>query len=212
MVLQRGPRFVIILCCCSWWSTASAQEAITRPILSEAELGSTPYVHAFGSTLLTGQPSAEDFAIAKMRGIKTVITLRRDGELDWDEAAVVRKLGLGHHQIAFGGPDSLSDDVFDSALHVMADASRGPVLLHCKSANRVGAIWLAHRIINDGIAVEAAIKEARTVGLRTPGYEEKAIAYANGRAANESEASVKPGINERFFRSHVGRQRVAWQI
>ena len=176
-----------------------AQDTITEPSLAEGELGSTPYVHAFGSTLLAGQPSAEDFEIAKRRGIKSVITLRRDRELDWNEEEVVRELGLEYRQVAFGGVDSLVDEIFDKLLPLMADPDRGPVLLHCKSANRVGAIWLAHRVMNDGIAVEAATEEARTVGLRTRGYEEKAIAYVNRRKSMRPDTSVIPGINDRFL-------------
>ena len=191
--------FATVLWSLAVCSVTLAQDATDRVSLRPAELGTTPNVHAFGSTLLAGQPSAKDLALAKSRGIKSVITLRRDGEFDWNEEEVVRGLGLEYRQVAFGGADSLVDEVFDELLPLIADSDRGPVLLHCKSANRVGAIWLAHRVINGGITVEAATEEARTVGLRTRGYEQKAIAYVKRRKSMRPDTSVKPGINDRFL-------------
>jgi hypothetical protein len=50
-------------------------------------------------------------------------------------------------------------------------------MLHCGSANRVGAIWLAHRVLNDGVELQTAREEAKEVGLRTVGYEQRALQF-----------------------------------
>lgn len=175
-----------------------ADNATKTPKLEAAELGSTRNVHSFGKTLLCGQPAAEDFAEAKRRGIETIITLRQPGEVEWDEADVVNRLGLQFHRFGFGAPDTLTNSVFDGALRILADSQQQPVMLHCGSANRVGAVWLAHRVLNDGITLEEARQEAKTVGLRTAAYEAKALAYIEQRQAGPSEPSVPPGINDRF--------------
>ena len=73
-----------------------------RPQLESVELGTTRNVHALGKTLLFGQPTAEGFASAKERGIKVVVTLRREGEVQWDEAGTVERLGLEFHRFGFG--------------------------------------------------------------------------------------------------------------
>lgn len=176
-----------------------APDATAKPTLRADELGTTNNVHSFGSILLAGQPSPEDLELAAERGIKTVITLRKTGEIDWDEAGKVNELGLDFHQFEIGPPETLTDDIFDQSLALLATSDESPVLLHCASANRVGAIWLAHRVLNDGIAVEDARKEAKTVGLRTPGYEQKALDFIERRKTQAKDASVKPGINDEFL-------------
>jgi uncharacterized protein (TIGR01244 family) len=150
--------------------------------LKDGTLGATRNVTKSGKNLLCGQPSKEDFAEAKKRGIKVVISLRESSEIDWDEAAAVRNLGLEFHQLSFQAPDTLTDEVFDRALKILSKSDKSPVLLHCGSANRVGAVWLVHRVVNDGISLQDARKEATAVGLRTAGYEEKALSYIKRRA------------------------------
>ena len=156
---------------------ATVGAAEERPKLKQDKLGNTPNVTSFGKNMLCGQPSKLDFAQARKRGIEVVITLRGDGEIDWDEAAAIQNLGLEFHSLSFRAPDTLKDDIFDKALKLLANSDKAPVLLHCGSANRVGAVWLVHRVINDGISLDAARKEAKKVGLRTAGYEDKALAY-----------------------------------
>ena len=182
------------------WSPAGPESGPAdkpAPKLKAAELGSTRNVHSFGKTLLCGQPSAEDLAEAKKRGIKVVLTLRTKGEVNWDEAGTVKDLGLEFHRLGFRAPDTLTDSIFDGSLKILANAGEQPVMLHCASANRVGAVWLAHRVLNDGLKVEDARKEAVTVGLRTAGYEERALDYIRRKQAEEK--SVRPGINKRFL-------------
>jgi len=167
-------------------SAVTADAADKAPTLSKTDLGSTRNVHAFGKTMLCGQPTAEGFAEAKRKGIKTVITLREKDELDWDEAAALAKLDLNFYQFGFRAPDSLTPAIIEKTITIMADPKRAPVMLHCASANRVGAIWLAHRVLNDNIEVDAARKEARTVGLRTAGYEARVLDYIRKKKVLES--------------------------
>ncbi len=155
----------------------TTQAADKPPTLTKAELGATRNVHSFGKTMLCGQPSAAEFSEAKKRGIKTVITLREKTEIDWDEAAALRQLGLNFYQLGFRAPDSLTPAIIEKTVTIMGDPKSMPVMLHCASANRVGALWLAHRVLNDKIDIETARKEAKTVGLRTPAYEERVLSY-----------------------------------
>ena len=190
----------IVVCLVAMISiTAVAEEKAKNRKLESAKLGATRNVHSFGNDLLCGQPTAEDFAEAKNRGIKVVLTLRERDEVDWDEAAIVKKLGLEFHQFGFRAPDSLTDEIFDRSLSVLKNSKKSPVLLHCASANRVGAVWLAHRVLNDGLPLDKARGEAKQVGLRTDVYEAKALDYIKRRKATSAEQSVRPGINDRFL-------------
>lgn len=151
-----------------------------------AELGKTPNVHAAGSVWLCGQPTQGDLALAKKEGIDVILTLRGPDEIDWDEAKIAQDLGLDFKRIAFRSPESLTDDVFDStrALLNHAKDEQKEVMVHCGSANRVGAIWLVHRMLDHGIAREQAEKEAKEVGLRNEEYLKRAIEYVGKKQSD----------------------------
>ena len=185
MVSESSFATAAILLICSA-TIAVAQESVSLSKLESTELGSTRNVHSFGHNLLCGQPSAEEFAEAKRRGIKIVITLRGDDEIDWDEAATVKQLGLEFHQLGFRAPETLTNEILEESLALLAESNMTPVMLHCASANRVGAIWLAHRVLNDGVSYENASKEAKIVGLRTAGYEEVIRKYIKMRSADRN--------------------------
>ena len=163
---------------------AAAQDAASPSTISAAKLGTTRNVHAFGSTLLCGQPTVEEFAEAKQRGIQVVITLREGGELDWDEGAALKQMGLEFHSLGFRRPESLTNEIIEKSLQLLKDSDSAPVMLHCASANRVGAIWLVHRVLNDGLSIDAATKEAKAVGLRTPEYETVVLEYIKSRSTD----------------------------
>ncbi|MGZ0173934.1 MAG: hypothetical protein ACKVHE_30870, partial [Planctomycetales bacterium] len=153
-----------ILCLTTMSATAEdpkSESKVKKPLKLEAcELGKTNNVHQFGKIYLAGQPSADDFAIAKKEGSKTVINLRMPIEMRFDEKTLVKELGLEYHYLPFGLPDSLKDEIFDKSLKILGDKKKQPALLHCASANRVGAIWLVHRVLNDKVPYDKAPKRA----------------------------------------------------
>ena len=150
---------------------------VSSPTLETRELGGTPNVHALDTVWLAGQPSQSDFGQAKAAGIKTVINLRQAGEFTaFDEEQVVTSLGLQYIALPWRGPNELTDEVFDRTRELLRSVEQ-PVLLHCGSANRVGAVWLPWRVLDGGLTFEEALEEAHTVGLRTEAYEAKARDY-----------------------------------
>ncbi len=164
--------------------------------VEDAELGSTRNVHKCGTLYFAGQPMPDDISRIKTAGIKRVITLRKGDELDWNEAEKVEAVGLDFVAIPFREPDSLTDEVFDRVRQLLRDADKQPTLLHCGSANRVGAVWLAHRVLDQGVAYDDALREAKQIGLKTTAYQERARAYIRKQAPP---ASVRPGINDKFL-------------
>jgi uncharacterized protein (TIGR01244 family) len=151
--------------------------AITTETLEPYTCGSIQRLHTYGGVFLASQPAPEDFAQAKAGGVRTVINLRRDDEQPgFDERAHVEGLGLAYAQVPFNSEAELTDAVFDRGRELLESAER-PILLHCASANRVGALWLPWRVLDGGLSVEAALAEAKTVGLKSPAYEAKALDY-----------------------------------
>ncbi len=150
---------------------------LALPTLAPAEIGAVKNAHALGNFWTSDQPSAADLEVAKQKGIRTVINLRHAAEQqDFDERAVVEKLGLRYTNLPWMKPEELTDEVFAEARRLLNTAER-PILIHCSSANRVGAVWLPWRVLDGGLSVEDALAEAKTVGLKKPEFEQRALDY-----------------------------------
>jgi len=158
-------------------SLAGEDRSREKTRLKEIKLGETEPVHAFGNLYLAGQPSPEDLPLLQTEGIKTIISLRHKKELAWDEASAVEQSGMKFVHVPFAGAQQLKSEVFDKVLKILRDKKQGPVVLHCGSANRVGAIWYAYRVLDGQLSPDAAKKEAQKVGLRTPAFLDRAKEY-----------------------------------
>jgi uncharacterized protein (TIGR01244 family) len=157
---------------------ASAQKPPDTEKLEPYSCGSIQRMHTLGGVFLASQPAAEDLQHAKEGGIKTVVDLRKPEEnRGFDEPKRVQELGLTYVSIPFQSPEELTPELLDRARAVLNDDSKKPILLHCSSANRVGAVWLAHRIVDGGLPWDQALAEAKTVGLKLPAYEDKVREY-----------------------------------
>lgn len=187
----------------------SAQEKQQEPKkpaeVEQAKLGSTVNVHQCGNLFLAGQFASDDIKLFKEQEVARVITLRTDGEIDWDEESALKDAEIEFHKFPFRGPDALTDEVFDKVRQLLSDQETRTVF-HCGSANRVGGVWLAYRVLDEGVELESAIEEAKTIGLRTEGYLDKARDYIERKLEerdNQSETSVNPGINDDFLNSEL---------
>ncbi|MEO8682408.1 MAG: sulfur transferase domain-containing protein [Vicinamibacterales bacterium] len=112
-------------------------------------------------------------------GFKAVINLRvptEPGANIEQNAAHAKGLGLNYISIPFNAqqPDP---KVIDQFLAAVSNKANQPVYVHCGSANRVGAVWLAKRVLQDGWAVDKATEEAKLIGLRSPDLEKFANEY-----------------------------------
>ena len=164
--------------------TTPAANGSTTQALKTAELGSTKNVHTLGNTVFAGQFQQDDIATLKEAGITQVISLRKDAELDWNEAEAVTAAGLKHASIAFQAPGELTDEMFQQLRDLLGE-EEGKTMLHCGGGNRVGAVWIAHRVLDDGVELEAAIGEAKTIGLKSEPLKERAIEYIEQQQASE---------------------------
>ncbi|MEM8945236.1 MAG: hypothetical protein AAGD11_08635 [Planctomycetota bacterium] len=165
----------------------SAPQSVPMELVSK-QLGGIKPLHVLGDIYLAGQPRPQDIDLLSTEGVKTVITLRKRGEVPWDEGAIVMQHGMKLVEVPFQSPEELKPAVFDKVRKVLLDKKRGPTVLHCGSANRVGAIWYAHRVLDAKVDPSVALEEARIIGLRTPQYLEKAQAYVQ----SEQRKPAKP--------------------
>jgi uncharacterized protein (TIGR01244 family) len=115
----------------------------------------------------------------KNDGFKAVINLRQaseNGANIEENRARATALGLKYIHIPFNGaaPENKTVDDFLAAI---ADKSNQPVYIHCASANRVGAVWLVKRVVQDGWTVEKASEQAKLIGLTNAALQQFALKY-----------------------------------
>jgi uncharacterized protein (TIGR01244 family) len=111
-----------------------------------------------------GQPDAEQLALFADAGYVAVVDLRGESEnRGLDEAAAVESLGLDYVSLPVSGADSIS---WENAakLEEILSSYDGPVLVHCGSGNRVGAL-LALRKSKSGADDEEAAAYGRSAGM-----------------------------------------------
>jgi uncharacterized protein (TIGR01244 family) len=163
--------------CASDSNKDGGHTAITTEKLEPYQCGTVQRLHTYKGVFLASQPAPADFEQAKKGGVKTVVNLRPASEIkDFDEKKVVGDLGLAYHNPAFGSAAELTDAKFDEVRNLLRTAER-PILLHCASANRVGAVWMAYRVLDEGATLEQATAEAKIVGLKSPDLEKAAKDY-----------------------------------
>ena len=150
-----------------------------------AKLGSTPNVHASGPVWLCGQPSPEDLQLARQKGIAVVLSLRLPDEISWDEEKAAKQAGLEFQRLAFNTADTMTDEILNAARDILKEAQRDgkPVILHCGAANRVGAVWLVHCMLDRGLSQAEAEREAAQVGLKTASLKNRALEYVKSQQA-----------------------------
>ncbi len=130
-----------------------------------------------------GQPSADQMRAAADAGVKVVIDLRDPMEpRPFNEAATAESLGLTYINIPVG-PGTLTDATLDRILAAVREHAETPTLLHCASANRVGAALIPYFILDQGMGEQDAVDAAMRVGLRSAEMMEWGMDYARKHAA-----------------------------
>lgn len=128
-----------------------------------------------------GQPDARQFELLARGGVTTVIDLRLPGEpRGFDEPATVSAAGLEYHNIPVG-PSLPGDAQFDAFRERMSSEHNGKVLVHCATANRVGALLIPYLMLDKGHTSADAVEIARSVGLRSDDLARAALTYAEKR-------------------------------
>ncbi len=125
-----------------------------------------------------GQPDQEDFERLAAAGYRTVIDLRQPGEdRGLNEPETVQLAGMEYVNVPVGHED-VDDETFERFREFMADLERRPTLVHCTSANRVGALLIPYLILDEGKVPEEAVEKASRVGLRSEELKQAALRYA----------------------------------
>jgi uncharacterized protein (TIGR01244 family) len=121
-------------------------------------LRAAPYVGTGGVV------SERGYALAEALGFKTIISLNTPDEGVAMERKRATAAGLEFVNIPVSEL-APTDRQVDAIGKILNDPSKYPILMHCKSSNRVGAAWALYRAAH-GVPVKIAIEEGRNVGLK----------------------------------------------
>lgn len=132
------------------------------------------YLWSDQNFVFAGQPEVSQFEEFKNKGISVVINIRGVDEFDFAaQEEKVKELGLEYHHIPFlvdGEPSAQACAEIDR----IVNSNKGKkILIHCKSANRVGGwyAWYLHK--HTGEDPSASIVRASRLGLAAQPLKEK---------------------------------------
>ncbi len=114
-----------------------------------------------------GQPTAADLAQMRARGVTMVVNLRSDKETaasPYDERRAAEALGMRYETVPVAGAPGVTFANAGALARLLAEAGSDPVLLHCKSGNRVGAL-AALIAVAEGQDRTEALARGRRYGL-----------------------------------------------
>ena len=143
-----------------WSSFAQAGDAASRHGLPSEG-------HPESGIITAAQPTEEQFRELAEAGVKTVINLRTDAEmddLDFNQRELLASLGMNYYTLPVGSAEDLSAEsarAFDELL----SQAEGETLVHCASSNRVGALFALRAAHVAGQDVESALQHGKAAGL-----------------------------------------------
>ena len=161
-------RFIAMLLACAplALNACSAEKLATLDSPAKVDLDqvvATGKVAPVDAITPAGQPDAAALKVFADNGYAAVIDLRRPGEdRGFDEKAAVEGLGMKYVSMPIGG-DGINYESARALDELLAGFDE-PVLLHCGSSNRVGAL-LALRASLAGADDEAALRIGQKAGL-----------------------------------------------
>lgn len=126
-----------------------------------------------------GATDATAFPTLKKEGFVSVINLRLASEPGANveaSTAAARQAGLKYMHLPFDAA-APEPKVVETFLAAVADKANQPVFIHCGSANRVGAVWMIKRVLQDGWAIDRARTEAQAIGLTSAPLDAFATKY-----------------------------------
>jgi len=159
---------------------APAQDSAKDPLAGNA--GIRNYYRLRPDIATAGQPSDEAWADIKKAGFKAVINFRTPEEGSLEEKPKVEAQGMEYFNIPIGS-DGFTTEQVELFSKILGDSDARPVLVHCASSNRVGAMWLLHQVLDEGEDETAALAEAKKAGLTSEALEKRAMEFLETQKA-----------------------------
>ena len=108
------------------------------------------------------QPEGSDYADLAKLGVKTVINLIGDSDLDATEQSSVLRHGMRYVAIPMSTRKAPTTEQLTAFLAVVNDPASQPVYVHCVGGrHRTGVMTAVYRMIKDGITGAEAFSEMK---------------------------------------------------
>ena len=112
-----------------------------------------------------GPPQADAWSKIAASGVSTVIDLRMPAEKgEGAEAEKVRALGMAYEELPIAGAAAITGENATRLWQLLSQAN-GPVVLHCASGNRVGALLSIGAWRQGGMSPRQALEFGKAAGL-----------------------------------------------
>lgn len=149
-------------------SSANPSEP-SGPAAEQAPRVAIPNARTPEPGLLTGgQPSRTDLEEARDAGFRTVVSLRVPGEPGSEgEAEVVEALMMRFVSIPVDGAEGLTRENAHALHEVLDDPDAAPVMVHCATGNRVGALLALSAYYFQDMPAEQALELGKAAGMTT---------------------------------------------
>ena len=137
--------------------------------------------HPEPGVLFGGQPTEDQLKAMAADGLSFVLDLRAEGEnRGFDEQAALQSLDVPYLNVPVDAERLEQPETFERFIEAM-DKADGPVLVHCASGNRVGALYYAYLVAGKGVDREKARTRAKENGLRSAALEKAVDRYLDSR-------------------------------
>jgi protein tyrosine/serine phosphatase len=108
------------------------------------------------------QPVGSDYADLAKLGVKTIINLIGDSDLDAMEQSSVEKLGMRYVYIPMSTHQAPTAKQLEAFLSIVNDSASQPVYVHCVGGrHRTGVMTAVYRMNKDGLSGQAAFQEMK---------------------------------------------------
>lgn len=119
--------------------------------------------------LLAGQPQPADWANLATEGYTTVLNIRSDPERAAIQARNAESAGLRYIHAPWPAYELEPEHLAEFA-RIVENPATGRLVFHCRTATRVGLIWMLYRMVHQGWTRAEAEAE-----LRAAGYEDDSL-------------------------------------
>ncbi len=150
------------------------------------DLEGVPNLSQDDSIYVSGCPTSQGLEALKARGVKTVIDLRQNHQRSEEYPEAVRKLGLNYVHLPMSS-DAMTEEQADDYLDAIRRYGDQPILNHCGSANRSGAMHGLYLATERGCSIDEAVRRARRAGMRNEGLARDLRNILEARAQSKDE-------------------------
>ena len=168
---------------CEAWVGVLANDEGEIVNISKMVPGMTNVSSPLEGVATAGQPTEAELKKLAQAGYRAVVDLRTSQEdRGFAEPEVVREAGMEYINMPLeAAPGSFDEDAFDRFRGMMMDNERRPMLVHCGTAARVGALMIPYLILEEDMRPDEAVELARRIGPEKEALTNRALEYAESR-------------------------------